>query len=311
MAEKIFISYRHDDSQEFATQLAAQLTQQFGKENVFIDVESIRPGDELRSTIDMRIGQSHVVLPIVGPGWLDVRDQTGRRRLEDKQDLVHFEIDRAKAHGKHIIPIAISGAKIPKAEELPGSLRYLARKNWVSLNLPLTQDTVTALVAQIRAEDVHEKRTWDVASFRNAIIASKNEPIEDRAVRIIEWGMKHFAHEFGQRTKMATIQLRAKDSDKTLLSLQSDGNLYVWLSNLEALGYVPDMGARENLVKSINETIRPSIDLSKASQSNISIALKNIDEQLLPKLLNTLTFISPKKAGGLFMAIKRLLGLSS
>jgi hypothetical protein len=41
---KIFISYRRDDSGGWAGRLHDRLSQQFGRDNIFVDINTIEPG---------------------------------------------------------------------------------------------------------------------------------------------------------------------------------------------------------------------------------------------------------------------------
>lgn len=49
---KIFISYRRDDAEEAAGRLSDHLVNQFGRENLFMDVDGIDPGRDFRKVID-------------------------------------------------------------------------------------------------------------------------------------------------------------------------------------------------------------------------------------------------------------------
>ena len=60
---------------------------------------------------------------------LDVRDTSGRRRLEATDDLVRREIAAALATGLRVIPVLVGGSSMPTAEHLPPDLADLARRN--------------------------------------------------------------------------------------------------------------------------------------------------------------------------------------
>ena len=51
----IFISYRRDDSQALAGRVYDRLTQRFGKEQVFRDIDAIPPGAVFSQVIAERI----------------------------------------------------------------------------------------------------------------------------------------------------------------------------------------------------------------------------------------------------------------
>jgi hypothetical protein len=122
---KIFVSYRRDDSRHVSERIYDRLAVRFGNENVFKDVDSIPLGEDFRPILDKAVGQCAVLLAVVGPRWLAVTDANGRRRLDDLDDFVRLELERALARGIPVIPVLVDGATLPKAKDLPASLQSL------------------------------------------------------------------------------------------------------------------------------------------------------------------------------------------
>ena len=119
VAQRIFISYRRDDSRGYAGRLQGDLSRRYSDEHVFRDIE-IPPGADFGEYITSLVDKCNVVLAIIGPGWLDARDREGERRLDDPQDWVRLEIERALARdGVEVIPVLVDGARLPPREELP------------------------------------------------------------------------------------------------------------------------------------------------------------------------------------------------
>ena len=134
MAQRIFISYRRDDSRGYAGRLQGDLSRRYSDEHVFRDVE-IPPGADFGEYITSLVDKCNVVLAIIGPGWLDARDREGERRLDNPQDWVRLEIERALARdGVEVIPVLVDGARLPPREELPESLLALRRRNAFELS---------------------------------------------------------------------------------------------------------------------------------------------------------------------------------
>src|SRR5512132_2802584 len=134
MAQRIFISYRRDDSRGYAGRLQGDLSRRYTDEHVFRDIE-IPPGADFGEYISGLVDKCNVVLAIIGPGWLDARDRDGVRRLDDPQDWVRLEIERALARdGVEVIPVLVDGARLPPREELPESLLALRRRNAFELS---------------------------------------------------------------------------------------------------------------------------------------------------------------------------------
>ena len=132
---KIFISYRRDDSAGYAGRLFDHLTAHFGTQNVFMDIDTIQPGDDFRKIIQNAVGTCDVVLVMIGKQWLSIQDAQGRRRLEDPNDLVRAEIAAAIANPNvRVIPVLVRGASMPAAHELPEDLKELSWRNATELS---------------------------------------------------------------------------------------------------------------------------------------------------------------------------------
>jgi hypothetical protein len=129
----IFISYRREDSAGFAGRLADALEQGLGTEQVFRDVDDIRPGQDFVDAIETQLRQMDVVLVLIGPQWSDIA-RDGARRLDDPDDFVRLEIRLALAQGKPLIPVLVGGALMPAERDLPEDIRALARRQAFSLS---------------------------------------------------------------------------------------------------------------------------------------------------------------------------------
>jgi TIR domain len=122
MTGKIFLSYRREDTAGFALALFGRLEQSFPSESLFMDIEGgIGAGQDFVRVIEEQVGACDVMLALIGPDWLTVKDETGRPRLENPQDFVRIEVESALRFGKHVIPA------------LPEPLKALARRNAVGL----------------------------------------------------------------------------------------------------------------------------------------------------------------------------------
>jgi hypothetical protein len=74
-----------------------------------------------------------VLLAILGPNWLNAKDESGQRRLDNPADYVRVEIAAALARKIRVVPVLIDGARVPKADELPDDLKPLVRRNAIEL----------------------------------------------------------------------------------------------------------------------------------------------------------------------------------
>ena len=130
----IFISYRREDSAAYAGRLCDRLSAHFGAEQVFMDVDDIPPGADFVSRIDAKVGSCDAMVVVIGKSWLTARNAQGQLRLSDPNDFVGLEVAIALQRGVLVIPALVSGAQMPKADELRTDLKDLARRNALTIN---------------------------------------------------------------------------------------------------------------------------------------------------------------------------------
>src|SRR6185295_13825824 len=126
---RVFISYRRSDSKWMAGRLYDRLSEVLGRDNLFFDISNIEPGEDFVARIGEIVGSCDVLLAVIGPGWVDVRDRAGRRRLENARDLVRTEIHAALQRNIRVIPLLVDGASMPEESEVPEDLAPLLRRN--------------------------------------------------------------------------------------------------------------------------------------------------------------------------------------
>ncbi len=145
----VFISYRRDDTAGYAGRLYDALTVEFDKSQIFIDVDSIHPGEDFVQVIDKRIASSSVVLVLIGKGWLN-SGGVNSRRLDDAKDFVRLEVASALRQKIPVIPVLVGGARMPSVGDLPEPLAALAHLNAIEIFDTLFQDSVRHLIAALR-----------------------------------------------------------------------------------------------------------------------------------------------------------------
>jgi len=129
----IFISYRRDQAAN-AGRLYDHLSKRFGEDRVFYDVDSIVAGDDFSKEIISKVSQCGVMLVLIGPDWLGTAAVTRRRRIDKPNDWVRLEIETALRQGIWVVPVLVDGVKMPKASDLPRSLRPFARRHAFELS---------------------------------------------------------------------------------------------------------------------------------------------------------------------------------
>ena len=122
----VFISYRREDSSGYAGRLFDILSTHFGRENIYMDLDTIRGGDNFETVIEEKISQCDVLLAVIGERWLTITGVNGSRRLDMADDFVRLEIAKALERGVRVIPVLVGGATMPHQDDLPNDLRPLS-----------------------------------------------------------------------------------------------------------------------------------------------------------------------------------------
>jgi hypothetical protein len=130
----VFICYRREDSGGFAGRIYDRLRNRLGRENVFFDVDNIAPGLDFVDVLTERVGYCDALIAVIGRQWITTTNKDNRRRLDDPTDFVRIEIEAALARGIPVIPVLADGATMPRAEDLPDSLRKLARRQGIEIS---------------------------------------------------------------------------------------------------------------------------------------------------------------------------------
>jgi len=143
---RIFISYRRGDASYPAAWLFDQFTARFGSDRVFMDVDSIEPGDDFAEIIADAVGRCAVLLAVIGDRWLAAADESGRRRMDDSGDFLRLEIEAALARGVRVIPVLVDGARVPRPDQLPASMAALGRRQAVELRPARFSSDLTSLL---------------------------------------------------------------------------------------------------------------------------------------------------------------------
>ena len=131
---KIFMSYRRDDSIGIAGRIYDRLLADYGRDCVFIDVDTIPFGVDFRQHLIDAVAACDVLLAIIGEQWLAV-SQNGQPRLQNPTDYVRIEIEAALQRGIPVIPVLLGKTAMPYENELPASLANLVFRNALQVDL--------------------------------------------------------------------------------------------------------------------------------------------------------------------------------
>src|SRR5262249_26534021 len=161
MATKVFISYRRDESAGHAGRVHDRLEREFGRALLFMDVDAVPLGVNFVKVLSEEVAKCDVLLAVIGPNWLNARDEDGNRRLDNPHDFVRIEIGAALQRNIPVIPILLDGAKMPKANQLPKELEELSLRNGLDIRHASFHNDVDRLIHGLKgqlAEADAEKR---------------------------------------------------------------------------------------------------------------------------------------------------------
>jgi hypothetical protein len=128
LAAKILMSYRRVDSDAMAGRIRDRLSEHFGEASVFLDIYDVPFGTDFRSHISNSLRSADILIAVVGKEWLGAKTG-GSRRIDDENDPVRIEIEIALQRGISLVPVLVSGAKMPETSELPHSIKEFSFRN--------------------------------------------------------------------------------------------------------------------------------------------------------------------------------------
>lgn len=127
-ALKVFINYRHEDTQEPAVRLYEMLASQLGTENVFLDVRSMGEGTRWLEAIKQHGAHGSVFLALIGRDWLTTLKERETVSPGDPEDYVALELSLALDRWPgRVIPVLLRDAEMPGEERLPRRIMKLAQ----------------------------------------------------------------------------------------------------------------------------------------------------------------------------------------
>ena len=173
----IFLSYRREQTAAHAGRIYDRLSEAFGEQAVFMDVDSIGLGLDFGRVLDDAVSSCGVMLVLIGPRWAEIGDEQVRR-LDDPGDYVRQEIEAALRREVRVVPLLLSGAALPRPEELPEELRPLVRRQAFRLPDESFRSQAQVLVERLRplvaagAQKAPERAepSWAVNAIRKSFL---------------------------------------------------------------------------------------------------------------------------------------------
>lgn len=129
---RVTISYRREDSGVITGRIFDRLVARYGRDSVFRDIDNIPPGVDFREHLNLVLDKSDIVLALVGPRWMG--SHSGQVRLADEADPVRVEIETALRKGVTLIPVLVMSGTMPRASQLPDTMKEFAYRNAVQVD---------------------------------------------------------------------------------------------------------------------------------------------------------------------------------
>jgi formylglycine-generating enzyme required for sulfatase activity len=152
---KIFLCYRRKQSAAHTGRIQDHLRHHFGDNAVFMDIDSIPAGVDLRDYITSAVNQCGILLTVIGRNW--VGKTAAHRKIDSPRDFVRIEIEAALERDIPVIPILIDGVRMPGEADLPPSLARLAY--CAAIDVDLGQDFPHHVDRLIKGIEFHLQRS--------------------------------------------------------------------------------------------------------------------------------------------------------
>ena len=144
----LFVNYRSQEQPLVAKYLYDRLVRRFGRPLVYRDRDNLRGGQQYPEAIWSALGKSEVLLVLIGPNWLELREN-GTRLIDRPRDWVRREIEQALTTGIHLVPVLLDGTTPLRAEQVPPSIRRLTTAQAIPVRADSLDDDVRVLVGTV------------------------------------------------------------------------------------------------------------------------------------------------------------------
>ncbi len=168
----IFISYRRNDEPGYVGRLADGLRENFGDQQVFVDIDNLAVGQGWQPQIETKIKDSSVVLAIIGRRW---ESELQKRHTADGPitDVHQFELNFARSLSIPVVPILLTDTRLPDKTSL-GELGWLTDEQVFTIRDGQNQwaGDVEKLVTGITSvTDLERKRIPTIGKNRRTVLA--------------------------------------------------------------------------------------------------------------------------------------------
>ena len=119
---RVFVSYRREDTAYISDRISERLTQRFGRDAVFKDVDSIPLGQDFRKHLKNAVSRCDVLLAVIGKDWLAiVSSHRDAAASTIRETSCESRFESALERDIPVIPVLVQGALVPTEDNLPDS----------------------------------------------------------------------------------------------------------------------------------------------------------------------------------------------
>lgn len=154
MSGRIFVNYRRDDDKNFAARVHKHLCDEFGTDNVFLDVDQLKPGERFDEVLTTALASTKVLLVLIGPRWMEL---LRAKMNQGSIDYARQEIAQALAQRIKVIPVLTDNATLPDVTELPEDIRELVAHQKHTILFDQFSQSMNALLDAIQPRTMRRK----------------------------------------------------------------------------------------------------------------------------------------------------------
>lgn len=151
----IFLSYRRQDTGPYTAWLYSHLNRRFPG-RVFFDIKRIDAGAKFSDEIKQEVSQCKVLIAMIGPNWVKMQTESGKRRIDISSDLVRLEVAMALARNDAIVIPVLAGVEVKapnaKKDDLPSPLAALEKRNGFRVSFERFDEDVHHLIQALERE---------------------------------------------------------------------------------------------------------------------------------------------------------------
>lgn len=281
---KIFICYRRTgEGAGFGGRIADKLVEHFGPYQCFRDIENIEKGTDFVESIAKATSVCELLLVVIGPDWLTIKDSQGRPKILNKNDFVRLEVSTALSRNIRVIPVLVGGAKDLTEEQLPDDLKLLARRQSHELSDNRWDYDSDQLIKSIESMGI-KGRTREEREARKRKQKMIATVVATSMVILVGFATVNYFKPFsGDKIKEPTEDTRVVNAGSTTDSYEIRDNQEGIKNTPETVQKVNRKSSSESMEdqEELNSNTLPRIDVSTAKKINYSKETGSIKNTLI------------------------------